>query len=88
MILNQVDFAYKMYSSGDFIRSGSSFNGDGCGPRTIMYMDYIFNDLGENHWGSLFGALSTFSKNVVMEEAVKNGASEEPRAPVPLPPSD
>lgn len=53
-----------------------------------MYMDYIFNDLGENHWGSLFGALSTFSKNVVMEEAVKNGASEEPRARVPLPPSD
>ena len=53
-----------------------------------MYMDYIFNDLGENHWGSLFGALSTFSKNVVMEEAVKNGASEGPRARVPLPPSD
>ena len=77
-----------MYSSGDFIRSGSSFNDNGCGPRTIMYMDYIFNDLNEKHWGSLFSALSSFSKNIVIEEAVKNSASEEPCGCVPLPPSD
>lgn len=46
------------------------------------------NDLNERHWNSIFSALSSFVVQVSKEEAVHNGASEEPCGHVPLPPSD
>jgi hypothetical protein len=88
LIVSQVDFAYRMYGSGDFIKSAQSFNGDDLGPKTLQYMAYISNDLGERHWQSLFNALSTFSQILSKEEAIKNHTPEEPRGRVPLPPSD
>jgi hypothetical protein len=51
-------------------------------------MDYIANDLNEGHWDSIFRALSFFSARAEKEEAVRNGAPEEARERVPLPPSD
>lgn len=51
-------------------------------------MDYISNDLGEKQWDSIFSALSSFSRNVVKEEAVKNNTPEVSRGRVPLPSSD
>lgn len=77
-----------MYNSGDFIRSGQRFDAEDCGPRTVKYMDYISNDLGEKQWMSLFGALSTFSQQMTKEEAVRNNVSKEHSGRIPLPPSD
>jgi hypothetical protein len=88
LIASQVDFAYRMYDSGDFIKSAKTFNGDDLGPKTLQYMEYITKDLSEKHWQSLFNALSTFSQIASKEEAIKNHAPEEPRGRVPLPPSD
>ena len=51
-------------------------------------MDYIVNDLGERHWGSIFNALSSFSIQKEKEVAIRNSAPEESCERVPLPPSD
>jgi len=86
--LCQVQRAYKMYATGDFIASGEQFNADSWGLTTARFMDYIVNDLGEKHWNSIFGALCSFSVRAVKEEATNNGAPEEVRERIPLPPSD
>lgn len=84
----QVEHAYKSYATGDFIDPIEPFSADGWGPRTVRYMDYIANDLNEKNWDSIFCALSTFTVRTAKEEAIRNGASEEPYKRVPLPPSD
>ena len=77
-----------MYATGDFVESGQQFNAEFWGARTVHYMDYILNDLAENHWESIFGALSAFSQKAAQEEDVLNNTPEEPREHVPLPPSN
>lgn len=77
-----------MYTTGDFIASGQQFNADSWGPTTARFMDYIINDLGEKQWTSIFSELFSFSAQAAKEEAVHNGAPEEPRERVPLPSSD
>lgn len=84
----QVERAYKMYTTGDFIVSGESFNADGWGPTTVKFMSYIANDLGEAQWSSIFSALHSFSARTAKEEAILNGAPEEPCERGALPPSD
>lgn len=86
--LGQVERAYKMYATGDFIESGQRFDAELCGSRTARYMDYIALDLGERQWNSIFGALSAFSKQVKKEEAMKNGVPQGRHERIPLPPSD
>ena len=86
--VGQVERAYKMYATGDFIESGQQFDASSCGLWTARYMEYIVNDLCENQWDSIFGALSTFSRRVIKEDAVCNSAPEGPRERVPLPLSD
>ena len=85
---NQVEHAYKMHVTGDFISSAQQFGADFWGPSTVQYMDYIINDLSEQHWNSIFDALSSFSTQKENEEAVRNSVSEESHERVPLPPSD
>ena len=77
-----------MYSTGDFIVSGQSFNAGDWGPSTAQFMEYIIRDLNENNWNSIFGALRSFSVQAMKEEALRNGAPEGPHERVPLPPSD
>ena len=77
-----------MYTTGDFIDSGKAFNADDWNPRTVRYMDYITNDLGEKQWDSIFSALSTFSRQTTKEEVIRNSKPEEEHQRVPLPPSD
>ena len=77
-----------MYATGDFIEPTHQFNSEFWGPRTIRYMDYITNDLSDKHWNSIFIALSVFAIRASSEEAVHNGAPEEPSERIPLPPSD
>jgi len=77
-----------MYATGDFIESGQPFNAENWGPRTAQYMSCIIEDLGERQWGSLFGMLSAFSRQIIREEAACNGIPEEPSGRVPLPHSD
>ena len=86
--LGQVERAYGMYATGDFIDAAEQFDADSWGPRTARYLDYIVNDLNERNWNSIFAALSSFTVRVEKEEAVQNGESEEPCERVPLPPSD
>lgn len=88
LIRYQVERAYKMYTSGDFIVSGQPFNADSWGPATAKFMDYIAIDLKEKHWHSLFIALSSFSARAAREEALYNGVPVEADERVPLPPSD
>jgi hypothetical protein len=83
----QVERAHKMYKTGDFIAIGH-FNADDWGPTTVRFMDYIVNDLGEKHWSSMFSALCSYSAQAAKEEAIRNGAPEEPHERVPLPASD
>ena len=87
-LLGQVERVYKMYATGDFIESGEQFDAISCGPATAQFMDYIVNDLRENQWNSIFGLLSTFTRQTLKEEATRNSAPKEPRERVPLPPSD
>ena len=88
LILGQVERAHKMYATGDLIVSGQQFNAGDWGPTTAGFMDYISNDLSENNWTSIYISLSSFSIQAAKEEALRNGAAREPRARVPLPPSD
>ena len=88
LLLGQVERAYKMYATGDFIESAQQFNAEAAGPRTTRYLDNILNDLDVKHWNLIFVALSTFSIKTETEEAVRNGAPERPLERVPLPPSD
>lgn len=88
LILCQVERAYKMYATGDFIASSGQFNTDNWGRTTARFMGYIANDLNEKHWYSIFLALSSFSVQAAKEEAIRNSAPEKPRERVPLPPSD
>ena len=84
----QVERAYRMYTTGDFIESGQQFNADNWNLRTTRYMDYVVNDLGDRHWDSIFGALSTFSLQTEKEEAAQNSKPKVPRERIPLPLSD
>jgi hypothetical protein len=86
--LGQVERAYKMYATGNFVEPTQQFNAELCGPRTARYMDHITNDLNERQWNSILSALASFSIRTAKEEAVHNGASEEPCGRVPLPASD
>lgn len=88
LTLDQVERAYKMYATGDFIESAQQFNAEWWGPTTAKYLDYIVNDLNERQWDSIFGALSSYVVRARREEAVRNGAPEGPRERVPLPASD
>jgi len=84
----QVERAYKMYATGDFIESTQQFNTELGGPRTVRYMDYVANDLSERQWSSIFRALSSFSIRTEKEKAIHNGAPEKPCERIPLPASD
>lgn len=86
--VHQVERAYKMYATGEYIASGEPFNADGWGPTTVRFMSYIANDLGEAQWSSIFRALHSFSARTAKEEAVRNCALEEPCEREPLPLSD
>lgn len=77
-----------MYTTGDFIASGESFNAEDWGPATVKFMGYVANDLGETQWSSIFSALHSFSARTAKEEAIRNSVPEESYEREPLPPSD
>jgi hypothetical protein len=87
-LLGQVERAYKMYATGDFIESGQQFNAEYWGSSTAQYMDYIVNDLGEKQWTSIFSAISAFSQTMNEEAAPNLDAPGEPHERIPLPSSD
>ena len=88
MTLGQVERAYKMYATGDFIVSRKPFSSDSWGSTTVQFMDYIANDLTERHWNSIFSMLYSFSAQVTKEEEMHNSTPHELCERVPLPLSD
>ena len=84
----QVEHAYRMHSTGDYVEAAQGFNAEFYGVRMALFMDYISKDLSERHWDGIFGGLAAVSKRVAAEVAAETGAPPAPRERVPLPPSD
>lgn len=84
----QVERAYRMHSTGDYVEATQGFNAEFWNERTALFMEYITKDLTERHWNGIFAALAAVSKRVAAEVAVETGAPPVPRERVPLPPSD
>lgn len=84
----QVEHAYKMYATGDYIPSALHFSADFWGLSTVQYLDHISNDLKEKQWNSIFTLLLSFSVWTKKEEAIRYGVPEGLRECVTLPPSD
>ena len=85
---SQVERAYRMHSTGDYIEATQSFNAEFCGHRTTIFMEYITKDLTERHWDGIFRGLAAMSKKVTGEVAAKKGSLQVPHECVPLPPSN
>ena len=83
----QVEHAYKMYATSDYIPSALHFSADFWGLSTVQYLDHISNDLKEKQWNSIFTSLLSFSV-WTKEEAICYGVPEGLRERVTLPPSD
>ena len=85
---SQVEHAYRIYSTGDFIEVIQSFNNEFWGPRTTLFMEYISKDLTGRHWDSIFRGAAAVSVKATMEAAVEKGVPQASKERVPLPPSD
>ena len=85
---DQVERAYRMHSTGDYIEATECFNAEFWGPRTALFMEYIAKDLAQRHWDGIFRGLVAMSVKVAREVAAEKGALQTPRERVPLPHSD
>lgn len=86
--MNQVERAFKMHLTGDYIDSTQSFNAEFWSGRTTLFMDYIANDLTERNWDGIFRGLAAVSNKVPDEVAIQVGALTAEKTRVPLPASD
>jgi len=85
---NQVERAYRMHSTGDYMEATQCFNTEFWGHQTALFMEYVARDLTETQWDSIFRGLAAMSKRVAVEVAVEKGAPQVLQERAPLPPSD
>lgn len=70
----QVERAYHMHATGDYISGGSNFSASKWLPTTVLYLSKVKKGLTSNDWTAIFQALHRLKDSDARAEQVQIGA--------------
>lgn len=86
--IQQVERAYQMHQTGDFVQLPNDFSMTNWNQSTRAFLNIIENDLTDNDWNEIFESLYKFSKSQARSARAKVGAPTDEPVHEPLLPAD